>query len=123
MRSPVTPQLVGNQLPGCSFLMLQHLTKETRCCSTVSTLRNENIDYVSILIDSSPQIEVLTSDFDEEFIDMPEIAEPTLFLPQLACIGRTKLQTPIPNCLLRNKDASLSKQILDVSKAQREPMV
>ena len=76
MRSPVTPQLVGDQLPEWSFLMLQHLTKETRCCSTVSTLRNENIDYVSILIDSSPQIEVLSSDFEEEFIDVPDIAEP-----------------------------------------------
>ena len=55
MHCPVTPQLVGDQLPGWPFLMLQHLTKKPRCCSTVSTLRHENIDYVSILIDCSPQ--------------------------------------------------------------------
>ena len=119
----ITPQLVGDQLPGCSSLLFQGLTKEAFSGATISALGDQNIDYVSILIDGSPQIEVLALDGDEEFIDMPEIAEPTLFLPQLACIGRTKLQTPIPNCLLRNKDASLSKQILDVSKAQREPMV
>ena len=91
--------------------------------STISTLGNQNIDHVSILIDSSPQIEVLTSDFDEQFIDVPDVAEPTLLLPQLSSIARAKFQTPIPNCLVRNTDVSLSKQILDVSKAQCEPMV
>ena len=35
----------------------------------------------------------------------------------------TELQTAIPNCLARNTDASLSKQIFDISKTQREPMV
>ena len=69
------------------------------CRPTVSSLGNENIDYVSILIDNSPQVVMLPSDFEEEFIDVPDIAEPTLLLPQLACIGKTKLQTPLPNCL------------------------
>ena len=71
MHCPITPQLVGDQLPGWSFLMLQHLTKEARSGSTIATFGNQTIDYVSILIDSSPQIEVLTSDFDEELIYMP----------------------------------------------------
>ena len=119
----ITPQLVGDQFPGCSSLLFQGLTKEAFSGLAISALGDQNIDYVSILIDSSPQIEVLSSDFDEEFIDVPDIAEPTLLLPQLTCIGKTKLQTPIPNCLVRNNDASFSKQILDVSKAQREPMV
>ena len=90
--------------------MLQHLTKEARSGSTISTFGNQNIDYVSILIDSSPQIEVLTSDFDEELIYMPDVAESPLLPPQIASIGRPELQTPISNCLVRNDDASLSKQ-------------
>ena len=123
MCSPIAPQLVGDQLPGWLSLMLQHLTKESRSGSTISTLANQNIDHVSILIDSSPQIEVLTSDFDEELIYMPDVAEWPLLLPQIASIGRTELQTPISNCLVRNDDASLSKQLFDISKAQREPML
>ena len=123
MHCPITPQLVGDQLPGWLSLMLQHLTKESRSGSTISTLANQNIDHVSILIDSSPQIEVLTSDFDEELIYMPDVAEWPLLLPQIASIGRTELQTPISNCLVRNDDASLSKQLFDISKAQREPML
>ena len=110
MRCPITAQLVGDQLPGWSFLMLQHLTKEARSGSTISTFGNQNIDYVSILIDSSPQIEVLISDFDEELIYMPDVAESPLLPPQIASTGRPELQTPISNCLVRNDDASLSKQ-------------
>ena len=82
--------------------MLQHLTKEARSGSTISTFGNQNIDYVSILIDSSRQIEVLTSDFDEELIYMPDVAELPLLPPQIASIGRPELQTPISNCLVRN---------------------
>ena len=102
--------------------MLQHRTKEARSGSTISTFGNQNIDYVSILIDSSPQIEVLTSDFDEELIYMPDVAESPLLSPQIASIGRPELQTPISNCLVRDA-ASLRKQVFDVAKAHREPMV
>jgi len=52
---------------------------------------------------------VLTLDGDEEFIDLPDVAEPPLLPPQISSIGRTELQTPIPNSLVRNNDASLSK--------------
>ena len=110
MRCPITAQLVGDQLPGWSFLMLQHLAKEAPSGSTIATFGNQNIDYVSILIHSSPQIEVLTSDFDEELIYMPDVAESPLLPPQIASIGRPELQTPISNCLVRNDAASLSKQ-------------
>ena len=108
MRCTITPQFVGDQLAGCLFLMFQHLTKESRSRSTISALGNQNVDHVSILIDGAPQKEVLTSDSDEEFIDVPDVTEPSLLPPQISSIGRTELQTPIPNCLVRNNDASLS---------------
>ena len=68
----------------------------------------------------SPVVLVLTGAMHNGRKELPMCCRIT---PQLACIGRTILQTPIPNCLVRNKDASFSKQILYVSKAQREPMV
>ena len=73
MRCTITPQFVGDQLAGCLFLMFQHLTKESRSRSTISALGNQNVDHVSILIDGAPQKEVLTSDSDEEFIDVPDV--------------------------------------------------
>ncbi len=123
MRCPITPQFVGDQLPGWLSLMLQHLTKEARSSSTISALGNQNIDHVSILIDGAPQIEVLTSDSDKEFIDVPNVTEPSLLPSQISSIGRTELQTPIPNSLVGDKDSSLREQVFYVSKAQGEPMV
>ncbi len=51
----ITPKLVGDQLPGYLSLMFQGPTKEAFSGSTISTLGDQNIDHVSILIDGSPQ--------------------------------------------------------------------
>ncbi len=123
MCSRITPKFVGDQLPGRLSLMFQGPTKEAFRGSTISTLGNQNIDHISILIDCPPKIEALILDGDEEFIDVPGVAEPPLLPPQISSIGRTELQTPIPNSLVRNKDPSLCKQVFHVSKAQGEPMV
>jgi hypothetical protein len=54
MCSRITPKLVGDQLPGCLALMFQGPTKEAFSGSTISTLGDQNIDHVSILIDGPP---------------------------------------------------------------------
>ncbi len=123
MCSRITPKLVGDQLPGCLSLMFQHLTKEAFSGSTISTLGDQNIDHVSILIDGSPKIAALTLDGDEEFIDVPDVAESSLFSPQSSGIGRSEFPTPVSDRFIGDKDSSLCKQIFYVSKAQGEPMV
>ena len=60
MCSRITPKLVGDQLPGCLSLLFQGSTKEAFSGLTISTLGNQNIDHVSILIDGPPKIEALT---------------------------------------------------------------
>ena len=123
MCSRVTPKLVGDQLPGCFSLMFQGPTKEAFSGSTISTLGDHNIDHVSILIDGPPKIEALTLDGDEEFIDMPGVAESALFPTQSAGIGRSEFLTPVSDRLVGDKDSSLREQVFYISKAQGEPMV
>ncbi len=123
MCSRITPKLVGDQLPGCLSLMFQGSTKEASCGSTISTLGDQNIDHVSILIDGSPKIAALTLDSDEEFIYMPDVAESSLFSPQSSGIGRSEFPRPGSDGFVGNKDSSLCKQIFYISKAQDEPMV
>ncbi len=79
MCSRITPKLVGDQLPGCLSLLFQGLTKEAFSGLMISTLGNQNIDHVSILIDGPPKVEALTLDGDEEFIDVPDIPQLALF--------------------------------------------
>ena len=54
MGSRITPKLFGDQLPGYLSLMFQGPTKEALSGSAISTLGNQNIDHVPILIDCSP---------------------------------------------------------------------
>ena len=82
--------VVGDQLPGCLPLLFQDLTKEALSGSAISPLGDQNIDHVSILIDNSPQVVMLTSDFDDEFIDVPDVAESSLFPTQFAGIVRAE---------------------------------
>ncbi len=95
MCSRITPKLVGDQLPGCLSLMFQGPTKEAFSGSTISRPGKQNIDHVSILIDGPPKIEALTLDGDEEFIDMPGVAESALFPTQSAGVGRSEFLTPV----------------------------
>jgi hypothetical protein len=55
---------------------------------------DRNIDDVPILIHCPPQIVTLASDGDKYFIDVPDVAEPSLFPAQRSSIGRSKLDAP-----------------------------
>ena len=103
--------------------MFQGPAKEALSGSTISTLGDQNIDHVSILIDGPPKIEALTLDGDEEFIDMPGVAESALFPTQSAGIGRSEFLTPVSDRFIGDKDSSLREQVFYVSKAQGEPVV
>ena len=103
--------------------MLQCLTKEAFGSMTISVLRYQNIDNISILIHCSPQIVTLASDGDKYFIDVPDVAEPSLFPAQRSSIGRSKFDAPVSDRLIGDGDTSLRKQILDIAKAECEPMI
>ncbi len=65
----------------------------------------------------------LTSDLNEEFIDVPDIAEPPLPPLQISRIGRTEFSTPVSDRFIGDKDSSLREQVFYVSKTQGEPVV
>ena len=89
--------------------MFQHLTKEAVSGFPISSASHKDIDHVPILIDCSPQVVALASDLYEQFIDVPDVAEPSPFSAQRSSIGRAKLPAPEPNSLVGNNDTSLNK--------------
>ena len=91
--------------------------------STISTLGDQNIDHVSILIDCLPKIVALTLDGDEEFIHVPDVAESPLFSTQSSGKGRSEFPIAVSDCFVVDKDSSLREQVFYVSQAQSEPMV
>ena len=84
---------------------------------------NQDVDHVPILIHSAPQILLLAVDSNEDFVQVPNIAEPALTPLQFSGIVRTELLTPDSDCFIRDDDSPFGEKILDVSETQAETMV
>jgi hypothetical protein len=64
-----------------------------------------------------------TTDVDEEFVNIPNVTQATLFPLKYSRLCRTELGAPVSDRFAGDKDSSLCKQVFYVSKAQGEPMV
>jgi hypothetical protein len=98
-------------------LTLQHFTKEPFSSPLVPSFRHPDIQDVAVLVDSTPEIALLSLNLDADFINIPSIAQSALLSSDRTGILRPKLQTPEPNCHIGGGDASLGKEILDIPKA------
>ena len=78
MGSRIAPKLVRNELPWWLPLMFQHLKEEALSSLTISPARHQNIDHISTLIHRSPHVVALAPDRDEEFVNIPDVAQSPL---------------------------------------------
>ena len=102
---------------------LQEFAKEEFRCTTVTPRLHEDIDHVTILIHSPPQILPLTVDGDENLVQEPGISESTLASFQTPGILESELRTPLANGLVGHDNPSFGEQILDIAEAQPELVV
>ena len=123
VRSRIASQLVGNELQRWPPLVFQGLAKEAFGSFLVSVACDQDIEHVAILIHRSPKIMALAADRDEQLVYVPDIAETTLSPPQSAGIRWSKLPAPGSNGFVGYGDATLCEKVLDIAKAQSEPMV
>ena len=123
MSGRIAPQLIRNQLPRRRTLSPQQFAKEPPRSLFVSSLRHQNVENIAVLIDGALQIPLLSLDLDEDFIDMPDVPQSTLFLSEPSSVFRSELQTPETDGFVRNNDPTLSQQILDIPKAEGKTMV
>ena len=103
--------------------MFQHLAKEALSGSLVSATCDQDIEDIAILVNGSPKIMMFAANRDEHFIHVPDVAEPTLSSPQSRSIRWSKLPAPGSNGFVGHGDATLGEKVLDIAKAQSEPMV
>ena len=95
MRNTVAAQLVGHEPHGFLSLTFQEFPKESSRRAPVPTGLDEEVDQVTVLVDRTPQILTLPVDRDEDFVQEPRIAEPTLsaLQPLERSRGRTSRTT------------------------------
>ena len=78
---------------------------------------DENIDYVTILVDSPPQILSLTLDRHEQFVQVPGVAQASLPSPERPGVFDTELPTPLSDGFVADCDTPLCKKIFHISEA------
>jgi hypothetical protein len=96
-----------------------------QCGKLVSSLRNDTLQDLAFVIESSPEVLTFTIDFQEDPVDMPlpsregtQLLYPTA--PNLGCELRPKPTPPEADSFMADVKASLVQQILDVPERQRE---
>ncbi len=119
----IASKLVGHELPRWPTLLFQDLAKEALGGPLVSAAGDQDVEDITVLIHGSPKIMTLSANGDEYFVHVPDVTETALPPPQSAGVFGSKLAAPGSNGFVGHLDATLGKKVLDVSKAQREPMV
>jgi hypothetical protein len=99
--------LVGDQPPRRATLPLQQLTEEAFGGASFSPSLNQDIKHITVLINGTPEILSSTLDRDEDFVEMPRVAQTALSPLRAASVFRAELETPQTNGFVGNCDAAL----------------
>jgi hypothetical protein len=62
--------------------------------SSLSTLLDQDVEHLAILIHGAPQVVLPSPYLDEHFVDVPGIAEPVLPALECSAVARSELQAP-----------------------------
>ena len=119
----VTAKFVGRNFNRHLGLRTQHLTKEALGSLSILALLYKNLNKITVLVYSSPQITTLTLDRYDDFVEEPTIAaRPQAFLDLPGVVG-PECVAPLADGLIRDCDAAFGQEVFDIAEAQCEPMV
>ena len=101
---------------------LQQLAEESFGGFLITARLDEDIDYITILVYRAPEVLAFTLYLYEDLVQVPCVTETTLPTLQSPSVFRPELNAPQSDRFVRNRDASLSEQLFDVSKAHAESL-
>jgi hypothetical protein len=114
MRDAVASQLVRDNLPGfTAIISKQPFEKPPSSCAVASCLQ-KYIDYLSVLINGSPQVLLPAMNLHEHFVDEKCISKSLMPTLQALDILGPKLVTPQANGLIAHFNTSFRQQIFDI---------
>ena len=121
--SSIALQLVGDDPEWLLALTAQQSAKEPLGCTLIAARLQQNIDDITILIHGTPKILLLAVDSDEEFVQIPGITEPSMFLLETSGKVGSEFPAPSPDGFVRDHDSAFGQKIFNITKAQTEAMI
>ena len=119
----IARQLVGDQAAREGALCFQELAEESDRSSSIPSRLHEDVDHIPILVNRPPQVLRPALHPHEQLIEIPRISLAPPPPPQPSRILQPERQAPLADRLVRDVDAALGEEVLDVPKTEAEPMV
>ena len=122
-RGAVGAEFIGYNRRRREALLLQEFPHQPNCRPSVPAGLNQKIQDFALTVNGTPEIELPPSNYDDHLVQVPAFGRswpPTLNPPR---IGPTEFQDPSSNCLIRDVETTLGKQVLNVPIAQRETAI
>ena len=122
-RGAVGAEFIGDNRRRREALLLQEFPHQPNCRPSVPAGLNQEIQDFALTVHGTPEIELPPSNYDDHLVQVPAFGRswpPTLNPPR---IGPTEFQDPSSNCLIRDVETTLGKQVLNVPIAQRETAI
>jgi hypothetical protein len=89
----------------------------------IPTGLKQDIDHLAVLVDCAPEVLTLAENGHEEFVQMPRVADrprPTAKPPR---VGEAEGLAPVPDGIVRDRNAPLGEEVFDVPEAEGKPEV
>jgi hypothetical protein len=102
----VTSQFIGHDFPGFAAIVSYKAPEESLRCCAIPLCLQVDINHLAILVNSTPQLMLLTVDLNEDFIDVERVAVGSVFLFPSTGVYDTKLDTPETNRFSADSDSS-----------------
>ena len=122
-RGAVGAEFIGYNRRRREALLLQEFPHQPNCRPSVPAGLNQEIQDFALTVHGTPEIELPPSNYDDHLVQVPAFGRswpPTLNPPR---IGPTEFQDPSSNCLIRDVETTLGKQVINVPIAQRETAI
>ena len=122
-RGAIGAEFIGYNRRRREALLLQEFPHQPNCRPSVPAGLNQEIQDFALTVHGTPEIELPPSNYDDHLVQVPAFGRswpPTLNPPR---IGPTEFQDPSSNCLIRDVETTLGKQVLNVPIAQRETAI
>lgn len=123
MSNAIAPQFISHDFPRFTAVIAQQTPEEALRCSTIPLCLQVDIDHLTVLIHSTPQVMLLAVYLHKDFIDVEGIAIASVFSLKSPCVQSTELDAPDSDRFTTDRDAPFCQQILNISMAEIESVV
>lgn len=115
----MAPEPVGDQTLRHYALSFQQFPEEPLGGLPIATRLYQDVEHIAVLVDRSPQVLLSSLNLHEEFVQVPGVPEGTSPVPQSSSVVEAKGLVPVPNRLIRHRDAPFGEQILNIAELRQ----